>query len=59
MLAALYRTDELKLHLQRALDNGVKESELKALVTHVAFYGGWPCAVNAGRAAMEVFGKKG
>lgn len=58
MLAALYRTDELKGHLQRALDNGVTETELKGLITHVAFYAGWPCAVNAGRCALEVLGKE-
>ncbi|MDH3679773.1 MAG: carboxymuconolactone decarboxylase family protein [Acidimicrobiia bacterium] len=55
MLAALYRTEELRGHLRRALDNGVTEPELKALITHVAFYAGWPCAVNAGRVAADVF----
>jgi 4-carboxymuconolactone decarboxylase len=59
MLAALYRTDEMRGHMQRALDNGVTETELKGLITHVAFYAGWPCAVNAGRIAIEVFGPKG
>lgn len=58
MLAALYRTDELRGHLRRALDNGVTEAELKGLITHIAFYAGWPCAVNAGRIAIEVFGAK-
>ena len=56
VLAALYRTPELKGHMQRALDNGVTEEELKGLITHVAFYAGWPCAVNAGRVGLEVFG---
>ncbi len=55
VLTALYRTDELKLHMQRALDNGVTEDELKGLITHLAFYAGWPTAVNAGRVAAEVF----
>jgi 4-carboxymuconolactone decarboxylase len=58
VLAALYRTDELKGHMQRALDNGVTEDELKGLITHVAFYAGWPNAVNAGRVALEVFGPR-
>ena len=58
MLAALYRTDEMRGHMQRALDNGVTETELKGLITHVAFYAGWPSAVNAGRVAIEVFGPK-
>ena len=56
MLAALYRTDELKAHMKIALDNGVTCDELRGLITHVAFYGGWPCAMNAGRVGMEVFG---
>ena len=58
MLAALYRTDEMRGHMRLALDNGVTETELKGLITHVAFYAGWPCAVNAGRVAIEVFGEK-
>ncbi|MCC6532380.1 MAG: carboxymuconolactone decarboxylase family protein [Burkholderiales bacterium] len=58
ILAALYRTDEMRGHMRRALDNGVTETELKGLITHVAFYAGWPCAVNAGRIAMEVCGKE-
>ena len=56
MLAALYRTEEMPGHMHRALDNGVTETELKGLITHCAFYAGWPCAVNAGRVALKVFG---
>lgn len=55
VLTALYRTDELKLHMQRALDNGVTKDELRGLITHLAFYAGWPTAVNAGRVATDVF----
>ena len=55
VLTALYRTDELRGHMQRALDNGVTEDELRGLITHLAFYAGWPTAVNAGRVALEVF----
>ena len=56
VLTALYRTDELKGHMQRALDNGVTKDEIRGMITHLAFYAGWPCAVNAGRIAVEVFG---
>ena len=56
VLASHYRTDELRGHMQRALDNGVTEDELKGLITHIAFYSGWPTAVNAGRVAVDVFG---
>ena len=44
--------------MQRALDNGVTETELKGLITHEAFYAGWPCAVNPGGIAIDVFGPK-
>ena len=54
VLTALYRTDELRLHMKRALENGVTEEEIKGLITHLAFYGGWPTAVNAGRVALDV-----
>lgn len=56
MLAAMYRTKELEFHLDFAQKNGVTQDELKALITHVAFYAGWPCAVNATRVADDVFG---
>ena len=45
------RTDQLRGHLWRALDNGVTREELAELVTHLAFYTGWP---NAGSAALVV-----
>jgi 4-carboxymuconolactone decarboxylase len=53
MLAALYRTPELEWHMRHALVNGVTEDEIRGLITHVAFYAGWPCGVNAGRAALN------
>ena len=54
-LIALYRTDELRGHMARAIDNGVIKEEMFGLITHLAFYSGWPCAVNAGRVALEIF----
>lgn len=54
-LVALYRTNELPGHLRRALDNGVTQEELVELITHLAFYSGWPTAMTAMRAAKEVF----
>ena len=54
-LTALYRTDELRGHIRRALDNGVTREEIGELITHMALYSGWPTAVNAVRAASEAF----
>ena len=56
-LIALYRTDEMKGHFARAISNGVKKEELQEMITHLAFYAGWPNAVNAARVFGEVFGE--
>jgi 4-carboxymuconolactone decarboxylase len=56
-LVALNRTDQLRFHVQRALENGVKKEELIEEITHLAFYSGWPTAVNAVTVAREVFSK--
>jgi 4-carboxymuconolactone decarboxylase len=57
-LTALYRTDQLRGHIRRALDNGVTKEEIGAVITHMAFYAGWPTAANAVRVAKEVFDEK-
>jgi 4-carboxymuconolactone decarboxylase len=54
-LMALYRTDQLRGHIRRAEENGVTRDELAELITHLAFYAGWPNAVNAAAVAKEVF----
>ena len=46
-LISLYRTNELPFHLKRALENGVTRDELAEVVTHLAFYSGWPTASTA------------
>src|SRR5580698_5863519 len=57
-LVALQRPDQLRGHLGRALENGVTKDELSELVTHLAFYSGWPTAVTAATIAKEVFDKQ-
>jgi len=46
-LVALYRLEQLPFHLQRALDNGLSSGELEEVMTHLAFYSGWPTAASA------------
>jgi len=58
MLTALYRTDQLRGHIRRALDNGVTREEIGEVITHVAFYAGWPTAANAVQVAKQVFDEK-
>jgi len=56
-LVALYRPEQLRGHLTRALFNGVTEAEIIELITHLAFYSGWPTAMSAASLAKEVFEK--
>ena len=54
-LVAGYRHNELPGHARRALANGVTRAELVELVTHLAFYGGWPVANSAVPILRSVF----
>ena len=42
-------------HLVNAKKNGVTKNEMAEILTHLAFYAGWPCAWAAFRAAVEVY----
>lgn len=46
-LIVLGRTEQLSWHFPYALNNGVTAQELVEVVTHLAFYGGWPVAMSA------------
>jgi 4-carboxymuconolactone decarboxylase len=54
-LIATYRPEQLRGHLERALTNGVTKEELSEVITHLAFYAGWPAAMSAANIAREVF----
>ena len=58
-LIALYRVNELPFHLRRALENGVTREELVEVITHLAFYSGWPTAATAVGIARRVFEETG
>jgi 4-carboxymuconolactone decarboxylase len=53
-LVAGYRTNELPFHLKLALENGVTKDELIEVITHLAFYSGWPTASSALSIARRV-----
>lgn len=57
-LLALDRSAQLKSHMGRALDNGVTQDELAEVITQLAFYAGWPCAINAVSALRDVLGER-
>ena len=56
-LVAMNRPDQLRFHLNYAVQNGVKKEELIEAITHLAFYSGWPSAMSAIMVAKEVFSK--
>lgn len=56
-LTALNRPEQLRFHLGKAVENGLRKEELIEAITHLAFYAGWPCAVTAMAVAKEVFSK--
>ena len=53
-MLVLNRNESLRSHLGRALSNGVTKEEIGELITHLAFYAGWPAATAAGAVATEV-----
>ena len=57
-LTALYRPDQLKGHIWRALDHGVTQEEIVELITHLAFYAGWPNGGTAALIAKQVFAER-
>ena len=54
-LVAMNRTEQQTGHFTRAINNGVKKEELLELITHLAFYSGWPTAMSAANVAKKVF----
>lgn len=48
----------LVYHLETAKNHGVTQEEAAAIITHVAFYAGWPKARAAFNLAKEVWGRE-
>ncbi|MFZ1429497.1 MAG: carboxymuconolactone decarboxylase family protein [Geminicoccaceae bacterium] len=59
MLTALGRTNEIKLHVKGALNNGVTVDEIKATLLHATAYCGIPAGLDAFKAAHEILVKEG
>lgn len=54
-LIARGQTIEMPYYLTLALDNGVKPREISEIITHLAFYSGWPNAMSAVATSKDVF----
>jgi len=59
MLVALNRTDEFRMHVKAAVNNGVTQDQIKEVLLQCAIYCGIPAANSAFHAAEEVLTKAG
>lgn len=57
-LIATGKTEQMGFHFPNALKNGVTEEELVEVITHLAFYVGWPNAMSAVNRAKQLFAEK-
>ncbi|MGM9847113.1 MAG: carboxymuconolactone decarboxylase family protein [Muribaculaceae bacterium] len=48
----------LTFHLQEAKKNGITRTEISEIITHIAFYAGWPKAWAAFRLAKDVWAEE-
>ena len=58
-LIGMRQTDQLKSHMEKALDNGVTPTELSEIMTHLAFYAGFPSSLSAALIARPLFEELG
>jgi 4-carboxymuconolactone decarboxylase len=57
-LIASGQVAQIPYHLNRAMDNGLTQSQAAEVITHLAFYVGWPNAMSALPVAKDVFEKR-
>ncbi|MCB1398679.1 MAG: carboxymuconolactone decarboxylase family protein [Rhodobacteraceae bacterium] len=54
-LVAAGQPEQMTFHLNRAMDNGFTQQEAGAMLSHLAFYAGWPKVFSALPVAKQVF----
>ena len=57
-LIASGQVAQITYHLNRAMDNGLTKQQAGEVVTHLAFYAGWPNAFSALPVLKDVFEKR-
>ncbi|SAK53904.1 carboxymuconolactone decarboxylase [Caballeronia calidae] len=53
-LIGMRQTDQLRSHLEKALSNGVTAEQIGELITHLAFYAGFPASLSAALVAKPL-----
>jgi 4-carboxymuconolactone decarboxylase len=57
-LVATGKTEQMDFHFPNAVRNGVTAEEIVEMITHLAFYVGWPSAMSAVNRAKALFATK-
>ncbi|WP_250461075.1 carboxymuconolactone decarboxylase family protein [Microbulbifer litoralis] len=57
-LIANGQVEQVPFHLNRAMDNGLSRTEASEVLSHLAFYAGWPNVFSALPVVKEVFAKR-
>jgi len=57
-LIASGQVNQITYHLNRAMDNGLTKAQASEVLTHLAFYAGWPNIFSALPVAKDVFEKR-
>lgn len=55
LMASGILDSSLAFHIEEAKKNGVTKEEMAEIITHAAFYAGWPKAWAAFRLAKEIY----
>lgn len=55
LMASGILDSSLRFHIENAKNHGVTKAEMAEVLTHAAFYAGWPKAWAAFRMAKEVY----
>jgi 4-carboxymuconolactone decarboxylase len=58
-LVAAGQVAQIPFHLNRAMDNGLTKTQASEVLTHLAFYAGWPNAMSAVPVFKAVFEARG
>lgn len=57
-LIAAGQPEQMTFHLNKAMDNGLTQEQAGAMLSHLAFYAGWPKVFSALPVAKDVFEKR-
>jgi 4-carboxymuconolactone decarboxylase len=57
-LIALGHVAQIPYHLNRAMDNGLTQAQASEVLTHLAFYAGWPNVFSALPVIKDIFEKR-